>query len=301
MRGRGRSQDGHGTARALVTRGEPDPVRVAVDNLDDPRVAEYRDIPDPQFLRRRGLFVAEGREVVRRLLRNDRLRTRSLLVTPTALASLEGDLAGREAVPIHVAPLEMLKDIVGFNIHRGCLALGERPPATSLGDVLAGAPAACTALLALRIGNPDNIGALFRNAHAFGVHVVVVGPGCADPLYRKSIRVSMGAVLSQTFVRVDDDRAACGALRSAGFRLIAMSPRADGIDLDDAAAGPVGGPRVALMVGAEGEGLSASMLAEADVAVRIPVAPGVDSINVATAAAIALHRFAARVRGHRSG
>lgn len=276
--------------------------RIPVRDLDDPAVAEYRDIPDPGRLRRRGLFVAEGREVVRRLLRSHHLRTRSLLVTPTALASLEDDLAGRaSALPIYVATPAVLKAIVGFNIHRGCLAVGERPTPTPLDESLAHAPEVSMALLIQRIGNPDNVGGLFRNALAFGTHVVIVGPGCADPFYRKAIRVSMGAVLTQGFVSVDDDPSACGELRRAGFHLVALSPRADGVDLDEAAASPSLGPRVALMVGAEDGGLSRELLAVADVVVRIPMAPGVDSLNVATAAAIALHRFAARTGRHRAG
>jgi tRNA G18 (ribose-2'-O)-methylase SpoU len=272
-------------------------VRISLADLDDPRVADYRSVPDPELLRRRGLFVAEGREVVRRLLASTRLQTRSLLVTPTALASLEGELARCAPEPaVYVAPLSLFRAIVGFNVHRGCLALGQRPPSTPLEEMLADAPAVCTALLVHRVGNPDNMGGLFRNARAFGAQIVVVGPGCADPFYRKAIRVSMGAVFSQPFAGAGDEGEACRLLRQGGFRLAALAPGAGGLDLDEAAGGDAVGPRVALMVGAEGEGLSRAMLAEADVRVRIRMAPEVDSINVATAAAIALHRFAARAR-----
>lgn len=268
-------------------------MRIPIDDLDDPRIADYRNVPDPELLRDRGVFVAEGREVVRRLLRTERLRTQSLLVTPTALQSLEADLARcAPEPPVYVSTQALLNAIVGFAIHRGCLALGDRPAPTPLADAMHLAPATCMALVLQGIGNPDNMGGLFRNAHAFGVHVVIVGPRCTDPFYRKSIRVSMGAVLSQHCVSVQDEPQACAVLRSAGFRLVALTTKADAVDIEEVCRGAARPARVALVVGAEGEGLSPSMIEAADLNVRIPMAPGVDSLNVSAAAAIALHRFA---------
>ena len=272
-------------------------MRIFIDDLDDPRIADYRNVPDPELLRHRGVFVAEGREVVRRLLRTERLRTRSLLVTPTALRSLESDVAQCAVEPlVYISTPATLNAIVGLNIHRGCLALGERPIQPSLADVLQTAPARCVALVLESIGNADNMGGLFRNARAFGAYIVVVLPGCADPLYRKAIRVSMGAVLSQNFVVVQDESQACSALQEAGFQLVALTTKADALDIEEASRDAARRRRVALMVGAEGGGLSPSMLAVADLHVRIPMAPGVDSLNVAAAAAIALHRYGALTR-----
>lgn len=269
-------------------------MRIFIEDLDDPRIADYRNVPDPELMRHRGVFVAEGREVVRRLLSTDRLRTRSLLVTPTALQSLETDLARCATEPlVYISTPATLNLIVGFKIHRGCLALGERPLQPSLADVLQHAPATCMALLLQGVGNPDNMGGLFRNAHAFGAHTVILLPRCVDPFYRKSIRVSMGAVLSQPCVSVQDEPEACAALCAAGFQLVALTTKTDAVDIEGASRRPERRARVALMFGSEGDGLSPSMMAAADLRVRIPMAPGADSLNVAAAAAIALHRFAA--------
>lgn len=234
--------------------------------------------------------MAEGRLVVRRLLAEPRFRVHSLLVSEAVLRSLQ-DVLGptAESVPTYVTDVERMRTITGFNFHRGCLALAERPQARSLDTVLREAPTPQRIVILERVGNGDNVGAVFRNAAAFGA-AVLLSPGCCDPLYRKAIRVSMGASLTTPWAHVDPWPAGLQTLRTRGIRLIALTPRADA---DDVAAVAASEPRahVGLLFGSEGEGLSAAVMALADVRARIPMQSGVDSLNVATAAAIALHRL----------
>jgi tRNA G18 (ribose-2'-O)-methylase SpoU len=262
---------------------------VTIADLDDPRLAEYRNVPDPELLRAHGVFVAEGRQVVRHLLASARFETRSVLVSPAALEGLGDAIEARPALPVFVMPVDRLTALVGFNIHRGCLALGVRPPAVSA-TAWSQATARSTLLVAAeRVGNADNLGGLFRNALAFGAGGILLSPGCCDPLYRKAIRVSMGAALRLPYAV--DDRWPDGllALRQRGARVLAMTPRRAARDLDEALASAGQGASVALIVGSEGEGLTEAAMAAADDGVRIPIATGVDSLNVAAAAAIALH------------
>jgi tRNA G18 (ribose-2'-O)-methylase SpoU len=260
-----------------------------IEDPTDPRIADYREARDGHLRRHDGLFLAEGRLVVRRLLEASRFRTRSLLSTRRALDDLLDALVGRGSPRVYEASTETIRAIVGFKFHRGCLALGERGRPTAAHEVVA--PAGPRIVLALEeLADPDNVGAVFRNAAAFGAAGVLLSPGCADPLYRKAIRVSMGATLSTPFSRTEwaDGLA---ALRGAGYALVALTPdrRADAIDV--AAARGVPSRRLALIVGAEGAGLSQESRAAADLWVRIPMAPGADSLNVATACGIALHRL----------
>ena len=261
-----------------------------VEDPADPRIAGYRDARDGELRRREGLFLAEGRLLVRRLLEASRFPVESLLVTPPALDDLRDLLADDDSTPIHVASAETIRAIVGFKFHRGCLALGVR------GEPLAPEalmdPVGPRTLLALEgVTDPDNVGAIFRNAAAFGVAGVLLSSHCADPLYRKAIRVSMGATLSVPFAQVPDWPAALAGLRHAGYRLVALCPRADAEDIVEVARAPHR-PRLALLLGAEGAGLSGTTRAAADVEVRIPMAAGIDSLNVAAACGIALHRLA---------
>jgi tRNA G18 (ribose-2'-O)-methylase SpoU len=262
---------------------------VTIDSLDDPRVAEYRDMPDPERLRRHGVFVAEGRQVVRHLLASRRLETRSVLVSPAALGGLRDALEPRPELAVFVMPVDRFAALVGFNIHRGCLAIGARPPAVSVADWSRVAIPAGLMVAAERVGNADNLGALFRNALAFGAGGILLSPGCCDPLYRKSIRVSTGAALRLPYAVDEAWPGAIRALRAAGARVLAMTPRPPARDLDGAVARCGKVAPIVIMVGHEGEGLAEEALAAADERVRIPLAPGVDSLNVATAAAIALH------------
>jgi tRNA G18 (ribose-2'-O)-methylase SpoU len=292
---------------------------IHISALDDERVAAYRNVPEGVLVQEMGLFVAEGRLVVRQLLTRSRFETRSLLVTEAALESLTDVLRDRHTLPVYVAPQVVLNAIVGFNIHRGCLALGVRPHAMTLADLVGSTPpspeAAASAgaygavseqetgtgrhrtrvisraVVLEAVSNVDNIGGIFRSVAALGGHAVIIGPGCGDPLYRKAIRTSIGATLRVPFAAATPWPDSLGQLTSAGFTVVALTPAPDADPLEDVAADLRARPRVALMLGAEGAGLSPAALERADRRVRIPMAPGIDSINVTVAAAIALYRI----------
>lgn len=256
----------------------------------DGRVDEYRNLTDAELRQREepaaGLFMVEGLATIRHLLRSD-YAVRSLLLTPARLDELAPDLAMVEAeAPIYLGDNELLRSITGFHFHRGALAAGERPPpapwrAVAHGPVLA---------VAEGIGDHENMGALFRNAAAFGVGAILLSPSCVDPLYRRAIRVSMGHVLRVPWARLEPWPAALSELRSTGYRIQAMTPDPAAVAIQRVER-EVQGP-VAVLIGTEGRGLSAEALASADQRVWIPMARGVDSLNVATAAAIAFHRLA---------
>ena len=256
---------------------------------DDSRIADYRSLTDPEELRARGLFVAEGRLVVRRLLMGSPLATRSVLVTAPALETLRDAVNAQPDVPVYVVAQDALNEVAGFNIHRGCLAIGERPPDTDVEAWLT-AQSRRTRVIALEgVTNADNVGGIFRCAAAFGAGGVVLGRGCVDPLYRKAIRTSMGAALHVPFVIDDRWPSSLDALRAAGFTLVALTPAPAAIDLDTAAGSLAATDRVGLLLGAEFDGLSSAALDRATLHVRIPIDPAVDSLNVAVAAGIALH------------
>jgi tRNA G18 (ribose-2'-O)-methylase SpoU len=260
--------------------------------LDDPRLDDYRHIGDAAALRGRGLFVAEGRLVVDRLVRDRRYRVRSVLLTETAAAALPGTLAAIGADgAVYVVPQAVMNAVVGFNIHRGCLALADRGPAPRLESLPLAAAGAV--VVAEGVNNPDNVGGLFRNAAALGASAIVLGPDCGDPLYRKAIRTSMAATLRLPWAQADHWPDALDGLRAAGLTVVACTPSGDAPALYDLAL-PV---RLAVLVGAEGPGLSAAALARADLRVRIPMHADMDSLNVATAAAIVLSAHAARSAG----
>ena len=268
---------------------------VPIASLDDPQIADYRAVPDPELLRCRGLFVAEGRLVVRTMLEASRFWPQSLLVTDQARIGLAGALTPWvESVPVYVAPIELLSAIVGFNIHRGCLSLVKRPAPVGVADLLAGMPGRAVVVVLEGVGNADNVGGIFRNALALGAFGVVIGPGCCDPLYRKATRVSIGATLRVPFATADDWPADLVRLRDAGFTVVAMTPDPSAEDVSEYAASAADGGRIALLLGAEGPGLTPEALAASDRRVRIPMVGGVDSINVATAGAIALHELTHR-------
>lgn len=284
----------------------------------DDRLADYRDLPDPELLRRGEIFVAEGRFVVRTLLTESRFAARSLLVTQTAFDALRDVIEPRLAkLPVYLVDQGTIQRLTGFNIHRGCLAIGERLQAVTLEEWLAGnvrlkpdatAPlprpdtspprpgrddVSAPLIVLEQIVNADNVGGIFRNAAAFGATAVVLGPHCCDPLYRKAIRTSMGAALRVPFLHAGAWPGALGALRRAGFTVVALTPRADAVSIEEFLR--EGQPaRLALLAGSEGAGLSAEALAAADVRMRIPMASGVDSLNVATAVGIALYRMERR-------
>ena len=254
---------------------------------EDPRIAPYARVGDHRWLSANGLFVAEGRLIVERLLEAGAYALHSVLVTPTALAGLGRRLEAVEA-DVYVAPQHVLDAVTGFNFHRGCVALAYRRPPVPLEQLLA-----ARRLLVLEgVGNPDNVGGLFRAAAAFGCDGIILDAGSADPLYRKALRTSMGAALRVPFSRVDEVEDVLRALRAGGFRSLALTPKEPALALRDAVATMKGEPRLVLVVGAEGAGLTDRTLAAADSRVRIPIAADVDSLNVVVAAAIALHAFA---------
>lgn len=253
---------------------------------------------DPELLRGHGLFIAEGRLVVQRLLEGSPLRARSVLVTPTARDSLASTL-DRADCPIYVVDRATMAAVAGFDIHRGCLALGERPEPVGLDDFLRTAGAGPLIVLE-RVGNPDNVGGIFRNAAALGASGVVLSPGCSDPLYRKSIRTSMGASLHVPFCVAERWPDAIDTIALAGRTVVALTPRADAERIDEVAARLSGTP-VALLLGHEGSGLSAEAASRATVHARIPLVAGTDSLNVASASAVALHLFGSEVNIHHGG
>lgn len=260
-----------------------------IEHLDDPRVAGFRNLRDGGAPAREGLFVVEGRDNLRRLLCASSFEVRAMLLTPTALEALRGALASApSSAPVYVASSDTLSELAGFHIHRGCLALGSRGDATSLGELVAERP---PLLLALEyVGNADNVGGLFRNAMAFGVGGVLLCPRTCDPLYRKATRVSMGGTLTVPFARATDWPNELRRLQSLGYEIVALHP---GADAEPLAAGSNASAQrpLLLLVGNEGQGLSEQVLALADRRVCIPMADGVDSLNVATACGIALHHF----------
>ncbi len=261
---------------------------IPISDPDDPRVADYRAIPDPERVRRRGLFVAEGRLVVRRLLEQRRVEAQSVLVTRPAFADIEDALTPHPDLAVYVAEPPVLVTIGGFNFHRGCLGIGRRPEAEPLAQARLEGVRRIVALDGL--SQADNVGSVFRNAAAFGVDLVVIGPRCCNPLYRKALRTSMGTALAIPYVHAVDWRRDLERLRAEGVRVLALTPRTGAVAIADEAARHAG-DRVALLVGAEGTGLSDAAIDASDVCVRIPMAAGVDSLNVATATGIALHRL----------
>jgi tRNA G18 (ribose-2'-O)-methylase SpoU len=253
--------------------------------IADARLQPYRHVGDPVWLEQQRLFVAEGRLLVERLGDEPGFVVESVLVTPAALRALAGRL--NPGWLVLVADQALLNSITGFNFHRGCLALVERPAPTPLATVLA--PARRVVVLE-GIGNPDNVGGIFRSGAALGAAAVLLDTATADPLYRKAIRTSMGAVLRLPFARFDSGSDGFGLLRDAGFTLVALSPAGE-LTLEEFAGTLSSDARLALLAGGEGSGLSPAALAAAHARVRIPVDARSDSLNVVVAVSIALHRL----------
>ena len=256
---------------------------------DDPRLADYAGVREPALLRNRGLLIAEGRFVVRRLLDAGHITVRSLLLNDAALNGLSDVLAATKHQPeIYVASPDVITAATGFNLHRGCLALAERPAEVSMETVLS-----TGTLLAVleRVVDADNVGSVFRSAEAFGVDAVLLSPGCCDPFYRKAIRTSSGAALVVPCAAATPWPDALDRLRNSGFVIAATTPDDGAANIQDfvgteAARGPV-----AVLFGTEGQGLTAEALARADIRLRIPMSGTLDSLNIATVAGIVLHRL----------
>jgi tRNA G18 (ribose-2'-O)-methylase SpoU len=255
---------------------------IEVTDAADPRLADFRGLTDADVRAdRRGVVIAEGLNVVERMVASP-YRVRAVIGVPARLDALTPVLEPLD-IPAYAMDKWLLSEVVGFHVTRGVLASADRPQPpdrAGLADLLAGA----TRLAILESLNDfENLGALFRNAAAFGVDAVLLDPRCADPLYRRSVRVSMGHVLRVPFAVLPGAWPdSLELVRQSGFTVLAMTPRADALRL---ASVPVP-PRWALLLGAEGPGLSEPAIAAADRLVRIPMAAGVDSLNVATAAAV---------------
>ena len=261
---------------------------IAVDSLDDPRLAAYRNVRDRDLRGRGNAFIAEGATVLANAVPRCRHVIRSVLVAEGKRAGTEPLLADLPPeMPVYVAPAEVMNAVVGFHIHRGVLAHGERTPDPGVGARLDALPGNALVVACFGISNHDNLGGILRNAVAFGADAVLLDPACCDPLYRKAIRVSVGASLICPFARADSDEALCAALAIRDFRCLALAPGA-GARIDGLRA--ITGP-VAIMVGAEGPGLPEAAL-RAGEQVCIAMAPGLDSLNAATATGIALHAVA---------
>ena len=269
----------------MITTVEP----VEIERADDPRIADYVDLSDPQLRRRveehEGFFIAEGPLVVRRLL-STRHRVRSVLVTARQQIALADVLDDLDA-PVYVVSPEVMHETVGFDLHRGTVAAADRFVLPSLETVLAGATR--VAMLE-RVNDHENLGAIFRNAAAFGFDAVILCPQSSDPLYRRTVRVSIGHVLRVPWTRAEPWPAAIGTVADLGFTVLALTPSPDAERIGAVEIAP--GEPIAVLVGAEGPGLSPAALAHAHRRVRIPMAADVDSLNVAVAAAVAFAHFA---------
>ena len=258
---------------------------------DDPRLDPYRRVAEPRWIREQGLFVAEGRLVVERLLAFDRFRIHSILVNRAAAEAM-GPLLAAAPATVLACDDPTLESITGYNFHRGCLALVYRPPALQ-----AGAFRDARWLIGIEsVANPDNIGGLFRTAAAFGIDGIILNATSGDPLYRKALRTSMGTALRTPYARVEAWHDTLGELRERGFRVVALTPGGGAKDLREFASTAGTDDRVILLVGAEGAGLDPATRALADVSVRIEIDRAVDSLNVVVAAGIALHALSEGLR-----
>jgi tRNA G18 (ribose-2'-O)-methylase SpoU len=260
---------------------------VRVDTLDDPRLRDYANLRDVSLRKSleavEGLFIAEGEKVIRRAVEAG-YPVRSFLMSERWLAGLRDIVP--PGVPCYVAPPDDLARVTGFQVHRGALASMGRLPLPSVGEVVSGV----SRILVLEdIVDHTNVGAIFRAAAAFGIEAVVLAPRCADPLYRRAVKVSMGAVFTVPYARMSNWYDGLGALRRLGFEVIALTPAADAEPLARVTARV---RRPALVLGTEGDGLSARWEGQADVRARIPISPAVDSLNVAAAAAVACYLLA---------
>ena len=269
---------------------------VRIDDGQDPRLAEYAGVREPERLRASGLLIAEGRFVVRRVLASGRIRLRSLLLNDAALMAMRDQLEKTDqAGDVYVAAADVITAATGFNMHHGCLALAERPLVPTMAEVL---PTSRFVTVLERVIDADNVGSVFRNAEAFGVDAVFLSPGCGDPLYRKAIRTSSGAALEVPWAAAEPWPDALDQLRASGMFVAAAVPGADATDIGTFAGTASARGRIAIMFGTEGQGLTDEALARADVRIRIPMSGTIDSLNIATAAGITMHRLH-EVRGAR--
>jgi tRNA G18 (ribose-2'-O)-methylase SpoU len=255
-----------------------------VEDPEDPRVADFVGLTDGARRMKHeagaGFFIAEGEKVIARTAAAG-YPVRSLLLSPQRLADLTPAVAALDC-PVYVASYAVLQAVTGFHVHRGALASFGRLPLRTAGDVLAGA----TRVVVMEaVTNHTNLGAVFRSAAALGMDAVLLSPTSCDPLYRRTVRVSMGQVFSVPYAYLEDWPAGIDEVRAAGFRILALTPDAGATDLAEVEVGS--DDKVALLFGAEGPGLTEDVMERSDERVRIPMAAGVDSLNVGAAAAVA--------------
>ncbi len=262
-------------------------ILVAIADADDPRLEPFRDLRERDLVGRTGRFVAEGEVVIRLAAAEPRISLECVVLSPARARGMADLIALLpDTAAVYEAPPGVLDTVAGFPVHRGALAIGRAPQNPGADALLRGADDPALILVAIGIANHDNMGGLFRNAAAFGVTAVLLDATCCDPLYRKAIRVSTGAALKVPFARGEDAGTLIDAVERAGFQPFGLSP--GGRTTLSALRPPT---MAALVVGAEGPGLPRAIL-DRVTTLAIPMAAGFDSLNVATAAGIALHHFA---------
>lgn len=263
---------------------------IEVSEPTDPRLVDYRDLRDVELRKHleteHGLFLAEGEKVVRRAVEAG-FEPRSFLMAPRWLDGL-ADVLDRSEAPCYVVGEDLAEEVTGFHVHRGALASLERRPLPSVEAVLQGAR---TVVVLEDVVDHTNVGAIFRSCAALDVDAILLSPRCADPLYRRSVKVAMGAVFSVPYARLDGWYDAVAELSKKGFTTVALTPAADAVEIEVAVRDV---DRVALLMGSEGPGLSSRWMATADRRAVIPMAAGIDSLNVAAAAAVACYVTARR-------
>ena len=260
---------------------------IDITDPDDERVDDFRDLNSidrrPDLPGGKGLVIAEGVLVVQRMLAS-RFTLHAFLGTDRRLTELADDVTGAGA-PFYRASAEVMAEVVGFHLNRGVLGVARRAPALTTAEVLTDAR---TVAVLEGVNDHENLGSIFRNAAGLGVDAVIFGDGCADPLYRRAVRVSMGHALLVPFARTQRWPADLELLRDNDFQLLAMTPDSQACILGDAMSARAG-QKVAVLVGAEGPGLTETAMRASDIRVRIPMSRNTDSLNVATAAACAFY------------
>jgi len=263
---------------------------VEVTDPADPRLADYRDLRDVELRKHleaeQGLFIAEGEKVVRRATESG-FEARSFVMAPRWLDGL-ADVLDRSEAPCYVVSEDLAERVTGFHVHRGALASLRRRPLPEAAEVLS---AARTVVVLEDVVDHTNVGAVFRSAAALGIDAVLLSPRCADPLYRRSVKVAMGAVFTVPYARIDGWYDAVADLTARGFTTVALTPAPDAVPIEEAVAGR---DRVALLLGTEGHGLSDRWMSSAQLRAVIPMSRDVDSLNVAAATAVACYVVARR-------
>jgi tRNA G18 (ribose-2'-O)-methylase SpoU len=259
---------------------------ISIEDPDDPRLVDYTDLTDVELRRRRepaeGLFIAEGEKVIRRA-RLAGYAMRSMLLSAKWVDVMR-DVIDDVPAPVYAVPPDVAEKVTGYHVHRGALASMQRKPLPTPAELLVDARRVA---VMEGVNDHTNVGAVYRSAAALGMDAVLLSPDCADPLYRRSVKVSMGAVFSVPYARLETWPRGLDAVREAGFTLLALTPSEKATAIDEVA--PHRFERCALMLGAEAGGLSTQALVAADEWVRIPMSHEVDSLNVAAAAAVAFY------------